>query len=128
MAGAIVKRGIAEARGEMFGKAFEHFILMELSAHAAYSELDYDIHYWRTRQGVEVDFILGGGAVAIEVKGTSHVENKDFRPLHVFVEEYKPGKAILVCNEKEERLIGGIRVMPWTCFLQQLWAGGIIGQ
>src|SRR5512136_1304432 len=42
VAGAITKRHIAEERGEPFGKAFEHFILMELAAHASYSGLAYE--------------------------------------------------------------------------------------
>jgi uncharacterized protein len=33
---------------------------MELLAHRAYRELDYDITFWRTKSGLEVDFILGG--------------------------------------------------------------------
>ena len=126
VAGAITKRSIAEARGEAFGKAFEHFIFMELTAHASYSELDYGINFWRTRQGVEVDFILGGGEVAVEVKGASRIENRDCRALHAFAAEYKSKKAILVCGEREERVVGAVRVVPWQSFLKQLWAGQVI--
>jgi len=42
----------------------EHFILMEILAHRAYRELDYDVNFWRTKSGLEVDFILGQGEVA----------------------------------------------------------------
>ena len=82
--GRLIKRRIAEPRGEQFGHALEHFILMELAAHASYSELQYDIHFWRTRSGLEVDFILGAGEVAIEVKGSSHVHDRELRPLRAF--------------------------------------------
>lgn len=126
VAGAITKRSIAEARGEAFGRAFEHFILMELTAHATYGELGYEINFWRTRQGLEVDFVLGGGQVAVEVKGTSRVDNKDCHSLHAFVTEYKPKKAILVCGEREERVVGAVRVVPWQVFLKQLWDGKVI--
>lgn len=34
---------------------------MELTAHASYSELHYDIHSRRTKSGLEVDFVLGSG-------------------------------------------------------------------
>ena len=30
-------------------------------------------------------------------------------------------KTIVVCNEKEPRLCGDIRVMPWRMFLDKLW-------
>jgi predicted peroxiredoxin len=28
----------------------------------------------------------------------------------------------VVCNEKEERLVGKIRIVPWKTFLAKLWA------
>jgi len=73
-----------------------------------------------------VDFILGGGQVAIEVKGASRIDNRDCRPLQTFVSEYKPQKAFLVCCEKEERVVGTVRIVPWQHFLKQLWAGQLI--
>ena len=127
VAGALVKRSILEERGEPFGRAFEHFLLMELAAHSSYSELGYDIQFWRTKTGLEVDFILGRGEVAIEAKGSSRVEQRDLRPLQAFLLEYKPRKAIVVCNERTERRVGDIRLLPWRVFLSELWAGGIIG-
>ena len=126
VAGAITRRSIPQTRGEAFGRALEHFILMELTAHASYSEQNYEINFWRTRQGTEVDFILGGGEVAIEVKGASRIENRDCRPLHAFAAEYKPKKIILVCCEREERVVGAVRIVPWQSFLKQLWAGDVI--
>lgn len=126
VAGALTKRYIAEERGEAFGKAFEHFLFMELTAHASYSELDYPISFWRTKSGLEVDFILGSGEVAIEVKGSSRVEDRDLRPLAAFLEEQKPRKALLVCNETMERRVGEIRIVPWRSFLGELWSGDIL--
>jgi predicted AAA+ superfamily ATPase len=65
VAGAITKRHLEEQKGEFFGKAFEHLIFMEIVAHSSYNELDYEIHFWRTKSGLEVDFVLGKGEVAI---------------------------------------------------------------
>ncbi|MFM8533421.1 MAG: ATP-binding protein [Acidimicrobiia bacterium] len=126
VAGAVTKRHIVEEKGEGFVRAFEHFIFMELTAHASYSELHYDLHFWRTKTGLEVDFILGQGEVAVEVKGTSRVDDRELRPLLAFAEEHKPRSAILVYNEASERMVKGIRLMPWRAFLAALWDGGII--
>lgn len=126
VAGAMTKRHISEGRGELFGRAFEHFIFTEIAAHSSYNELDYRINYWRTRAGYEVDFILGEGEVAIEVKGQTSVGNRDVRPLKAFLEEYTTKKALVVCNEKEERVLNKIRIMPWRRFLGELWEGRII--
>lgn len=126
VAGAITRRHVVEERGEAFGRAFEHFVLMELAAHTSYSELHYDIHFWRTKSGLEVDFILGPGEVAVEVKGARRVDNGELRPLAAFVAEHKPRLAVVVCNEGAERIVAGIRIMPWRKFLTALWAGEIM--
>ena len=126
VAGVITKRHIEEEKGELFGKAFEHFIFMEIAAYNSYNEVDYEINFWRTKSGLEVDFVLGGGEVAIEVKGAARIEKRDLWPLNAFIEEYSPRKALVVCNEREERVHGGIRIMPYRNFLRHLWEGKII--
>lgn len=126
VAGAITRRQILHERGEQFGKALEHFILMELVAHRAYRELDYAVNFWRTKSGLEVDFILGQGQVAIEVKGTSRVDSPDLRPLKTFLQEYRPAKALVVCNERAPRVHEDILILPWREFLKMLWSGELI--
>ena len=126
VAGAITHRRIPQEKGEQFGKAIEHFILMEILAHRAYCELDYEVNFWRTKSGLEVDFILGQGEVAIEVKGTSRVDTTELRPLMTFAQEYRPAKAFVVCNERAPRVHEGIRIFPWRDFLNRLWNGEVI--
>lgn len=126
VAGAIIKRHIPEERGEQFGKAFEHFVLMEILAHRDYKEMDYAVHFWRTKTGLEVDFVLGRGEVAVEVKGSQRVDHSEMRPLRTFMAEYHPKKAFLVCNERNPRLYEGVHVLPWREFLRMLWGGGVI--
>jgi uncharacterized protein len=126
VAGILTRREITEPKGEAFGKAFEHFIHMELRAHRSYSELEYDIQFWRTKAGLEVDFVLGSGEVAVEVKGNGRVNGRDLRGLSAFVAEFKPKHALLVCNEKDERVIDHIRIVPWKLFLTRLWAGNYL--
>jgi predicted AAA+ superfamily ATPase len=126
VAGAISKRQLDEERGELFGKAFEHFILMEIMAYNAYQEVDFEINFWRTKSGLEVDFILGGGAVAIEVKGSGRVEARDLLPLKAFLTENPAAKPIVVCNERTERLHERIRIVPYRQFLADLWDSKII--
>lgn len=111
---------------EAFGSAFEHFIYHELYAHSNYSELNYTISYWRTTSQIEVDFILGNNEVAIEVKGTDNVQSRHLKGLKSFSEEYEVEKLLVVSNDPFERIVGNITVLPWSIFLQKLWAGDII--
>ncbi len=126
LAGSLSKRVILEERGEAFGRAFEHFIFMELCAHRSYTEKDYEIRFWRTKAGYEVDFVLGDGEVAVEVKGSGQVDSSQLRPMRVFIGEYSPRKAIVVCNESCPRKHGDILLLPWRDFLDQLWSGEIV--
>jgi len=126
VAGAITQRHIPQERGEQFGRALEHFILMEILAHRSYRELNYDVNFWRAKSGLEVDFVLGRGEVAIEVKGSSRIENTDLRPLKAFIEEYHPKKAFVVCNEQRPRVDEDIHVQSWRDFLAMLWNGLVI--
>jgi len=126
VAGAITRRHIPEERGQEFGKAFEHFVLMEIFAHRTYRDLDYEVNFWRVKSGLEVDFVLGRGEVAIEVKGASRVDPADLRPLKAFIVEYRPRKAIVVCNERSPRVHEDIHIMPWRHFLKLLWSGDVI--
>ncbi|MBF0216434.1 MAG: ATP-binding protein [Candidatus Omnitrophica bacterium] len=126
VAGCLTKRNLAEKKGAEFGKAFEHYIFMELVAYRSYSGKDFDINFWRTKTGLEVDFVLGQGEVAVEVKGAGHIDNRDTTGLEAFTEASAPKKSIVVCNEKEKRLHGKITISPWEVFLHELWAGRIL--
>ncbi len=126
VAGAITRRRIDQEKGEQFGKAFEHFILMELLAHRSYRELDYDVNFWRTKSGLEVDFVLGRGEVAIEVKGSSRIDSSDLRPIKAFLQEYRPAKAFVVCSEHRSRVHERVHIIPWREFLTRLWNSAVI--
>jgi predicted AAA+ superfamily ATPase len=126
VAGALTGRRIREERGEAFGRALEHFVLMEILAHRSYRELDYGVHFWRTKSGLEVDFVLGDGEVAVEVKGTSRLDPSDFRSLRAFTKDNRPRRALLVCNESAPRVVDGVQVLPWREFLARLWAGDVV--
>lgn len=126
VAGTLTKRYLAEEKGEGFGKAFEHFIFMELRAYRSYRDLNFDTHFWRTKTGLEVDFILGDAEAAIEVKGSGKVDSTELKSLRAFQEEFSPRQVLLVSNEKTERLVGKIRVIPWRIFLEELWQGKVI--
>ncbi|MBM4349290.1 MAG: ATP-binding protein [Deltaproteobacteria bacterium] len=125
--GFLTKRGRIEMGSELFGRAFEHFLFMELSAYASYSGLHYSISYWRTASQLEVDFILGDHEVVIEVKGTSSAQPQHLKGLIAFGEEYRSRRRILVsCDPQPRSVMAKIEILPWKTFLEDLWSGKII--
>ncbi|MCK5521106.1 MAG: ATP-binding protein [Candidatus Marinimicrobia bacterium] len=126
VANALAQIEIKEAKGEHFGRSFEHFIFMELNAHRKYYEIDYPIEFWRTKNGFEVDFILNKGEIAIEVKGKNKIHSKDLKNLKIFNNDYHPKKSYIVCNEERARIVDNIIILPYKEFLNQLWNGQIL--
>jgi len=123
----LTRRGKVEAGSELFGKALEHFIYMEILAHSSYSEIFYPITYWRTASQCEVDFILGDHEIAVEVKATSTANDNHLKGLRTFKEEYKARQYILISLDPRHRKTrDGIDIFPWNEFLKRLWNNKII--
>jgi predicted AAA+ superfamily ATPase len=122
----LTHRGTVAPESEIFGRAFEHFIILEVLAHSHYSELNYPLEYWRTTSQFEVDLILGKGEVAIEIKSTSFAKDRHLKGLRAFKEEHN-SKCILVSQDtKPRKTSDGILILPWNDFLDRLWANKII--
>ena len=124
VAGHVCRRVLTDAAGTEFGRAFEHFLLLEIIAARGYREQSWPVEFWRTKSGLEVDFVLNGGEVAVEAK--ARVRGGDLRPMTAFVEEFAPRRAIVVTAENDRRRVGSIDVMPYTEFLELLHSGTLL--
>ncbi len=125
-------RNVESLQGTAAGAAFEHYILMELTAYIGLNDLPQEIYFWRMHSGLEVDFVIGEAQVAIEVKIGSNIRLQDLRGLQEFTTKEKPDKSIVVCNIPRQRVIvtpdgGEITLLPWKKFLQMLWQGEVFG-
>lgn len=127
LANYLLQRGDMTPRTEAFGKAFEHFLFQELKAHAHYSGLNYSVSYWRTTSQYEVDFVLGHH-LAVEVKSTTEITNAHLRGLKAFGEEYPGINRLLVSRDPTPQRFEGVRAIPWTQFLEELWSGELTAQ
>ncbi len=117
---------VTALKGAVAGKSFEHYILMELIAYIGITRKRLDINYWRTKTGLEVDFIIEQASLAIEVKISTQVHQEDLKGLIAFCEEHPKFKAIVVSQDKNPRDLKvnnqlTIHILPWRGFLEQLW-------
>jgi uncharacterized protein len=130
VAAYLARRSYHELRGAEVGRAFEHFVLMELLAYRAYRAPRMQVQYWRTKSGLEVDFVLDGGRVAVEVKIGAQPAGRDLRGLRAFIEEHQPEAAFVVCTTARPLRIEGsdrpIDVLPWQTFIEKLWNGQVV--
>ena len=110
--------------GAEYGKAFGHYILMEVKAYQAYRNPEMPIAFWRTSTGREVDFIIGDKDLAVEIKGSSRIHEGDMRSLHNLLDDGPLKKACIVSLERQPRqLMKTIEAIPWQVFIERLRGG-----
>ena len=114
--------GPLDSDAEIDGPALETLVLQELRAVNDYHELDYRIHFWRTRSGLEVDFVLYGpnGLLAIEVKRSTRIQPRDTRSLREFRKDYPPARCFVFYGGPSPLYMDGVTVLPIEHALKDL--------
>jgi len=118
-------KGPLDSPQEISGAALEGLVAQHLRAWNAYNNNLFDIYYWRSRSGVEVDFVLYGqqGFYAIEVKNTNRIRPEDLRSLSEFQKDYPTAKTFFLYRGSEKRMINNILCLPCEQFLKELSPG-----
>ena len=82
-----------------------------------------ELDYRRLASGIEVDFIIGNMAVAIEAKATARVTSDHFKGLRHLHQDHPRARRIVVCLEPKRRTTDdGIEVLPVKAFIGELHA------
>lgn len=117
------KLGPLDTEDLINGHALEGLVLQHLKAWADYSKGFYDIFYWRTKAGVEVDFIVYGENTffAIEVKNRKKIFPKDLRGLLHFQKDYPECTPIFLYRGEEILKEKNILCIPCELFLKNLF-------
>ena len=104
-----------------FGRAFEHFFLLEIIRLNHYHRLDLDLSFYRTERGAEVDCIIETPArkiIAIEIKASAHPSSTMLTGLKSFKEKVSNARLILACRVERPQVIKDITVLPWQDALE----------
>ncbi len=119
---ALRPKGPLDSPQEIDGAALEGLVYQRRRSWNSYQNNPYDLFFWRSRGGVEVDFILYGeqGILAIEVKNTARIRPSDLKPLIEFKKDYPMSKTVLLYRGEERLLRSGILCLPCDEFLSSL--------
>lgn len=114
--------GPFDRREEIDGMALEGLVHQHIRAWCDYTKGRYEIFYWRTRSGLEVDFVIFGteGFWAIEVKNGAKVSSLDVRGLLHLIEDYPECQPVLLYRGKEKLMVKGVLCLPVEKFLTEL--------
>jgi uncharacterized protein len=121
----LCQRGEIREKSELFGRAFEQLIMLELRAYLSYTRSRKPLCYWRSTSQFEVDAVVGR-EFAVEVKATDLVSDRDLRGLLALREEGLIKRYCVVSLDPEPRHVNGIDIWPWRHFLNELWRGHVV--
>jgi predicted AAA+ superfamily ATPase len=111
---ALRPKGPLDTEEEVDGAALETLFLAQLRALNDAFDLGYELHYWRTGNGLEVDFVLYGerGLVAFEVKRSERLRDEDLESLLAFRADYPMARAYFVHPGPRRTHRQGVEILP----------------
>jgi predicted AAA+ superfamily ATPase len=118
-------KGPLDTPQEIDGAALEGLVYHHLKAWNDYSEKPCSLHFWRTTNGKEVDFVVYGEAefLAIEVKNSTRISSSDLSDLKAFGSEYPTARKLFLYRGTEQRMEGDVLCVPCERFLQEMIPG-----
>jgi predicted AAA+ superfamily ATPase len=121
---SLLPAGPLDRLSESAGAALEGLVLQHLRAWVSDAG-DHTVHFWRTRTGLEIDFVVYGPRefIAVEVKQARTVRSSDLRGLRAFGSEYPQAQRFLLSRSPRFEEIDGIRVVPLAQALARVRPG-----
>lgn len=119
---ALRKQGFLDYSSEAEGLALEGLVAEHLRYWIDFRKEKTELFFWRTRAGLEVDFIIYGhqSFYAIEVKNNKAISPSDLRGLKEFKKDYPEVTPLFLYRGKEAIKREGILCLPVDDFLKNL--------
>lgn len=111
------------ARSGGFGRAFEHFVILEIVRAADYARSDFRFFYLRTKDDAEIDLIVerpGRPPALVEIKSADSVEPRHVRDLQRFLPDFPGAVALCLSRDPMRRKMGDVLALPWQEGLTEL--------
>lgn len=115
-------RGPLDSEAEIEGIALESLVAQHLYSWVQAQSENHQFCFWRTRTGLEVDFIIYGpsGFWAFEVKRSAQLSPKDIHGLRSFQEEYPEAKCAVLYGGSIRIVYQNFECIPIQEFLLQI--------
>ncbi|MBI5244412.1 MAG: ATP-binding protein [Elusimicrobia bacterium] len=106
-----------------YGKAFEHFVVLEAFRRNSYLRKDFRFSYLRTKDDAEIDLVVerpGLPLAFIEIKSAERVDERSTRTLERFRGDFGRAEAFCLSRDPSVKKIGSVRALPWAKGLDEL--------
>ncbi len=107
-----------------FGKAFEHFIILEIWRINHYQETDWKFSYLRTKDHAGIDLIIekpDRSHILIEIKSSTQITEKDAKTLTQFHKDFKNATSYILSRDPIQKKYGEIIALPWETGIQTVF-------
>ncbi len=101
----------------VLGKAFEHFLILEVFRLNEYFQSGFRLSYLRSKDNVEIDLILekrGSKPIAIEIKSSSNCKAEEFKSQERMALELGAKELWVFSQNQREHVSGSTRILPWS--------------
>ncbi|NDC83612.1 ATP-binding protein [bacterium] len=111
-------KGPLDRPEEIDGIGLETLVAQHLRAWIDYANRGDELFFWRTKSGLEVDFVVYGesGIRAIEVKNSATIRPSDLRGLTEFLKDYPMAETMIVYRGRDVLQRGPITIIPANQF------------
>ncbi|MFA5138133.1 MAG: AAA family ATPase [Elusimicrobiota bacterium] len=119
-----------EPRGYAYGRAFEHFVILEAHRINSYLRKDYRFSYLRTKDDAEIDLVVerpGAPTALVEIKSADRADVKDAHALERLARGFGNAEAFLLSRDPRLRKIGEVSALPWDRGLAEIGLGAARG-
>ena len=109
-----------------YGRAFEHFIILELMRLNSYYEKHLKFSYLRDSNGQEIDLIIQkpiGEEILVEIKSSDVANQEHGKTLKKFLSLWdRPCTTQLWSNDTKNRKVNGIHYYHWKTALKKIFS------
>jgi uncharacterized protein len=106
-----------------YGRAFEHFLFLEMYRRASYRGLNYSFSYLQTKNNLELDFVIdrpGIPTAVVEVKSADSIRDDHLYALKTVAKDLGSVDRFCLSLDPNPRIVDGITVLPWERGLVEL--------
>lgn len=105
-----------------FGRAFEHFVVVEAIRRSHYGAKDFRFQYLATPDA-EIDLVIerpGRPTALVELKSSARTDERDIRTLARFQGDMKRSEAFCLSLDPRPKKIGAVKLLPWEAGLDEI--------
>lgn len=107
-----------------FGKAFEHYVILQFKTLASYFEPDWHFSYLQTTSGVEIDLIVerpGQPLLCVEIKSTDDLNQESVSSFIHLTKDIPEAEAVIFSRDRYLKKYDHVTCYPWQQGLEHFF-------